>query len=119
MVALMLDYYDHTQDAVFRDQTLIPFAREIVTFFDQHWKRGPDGKILFYPDQSLETWWDSKNPLPEIAGLHFVLPRLLALTDDATLLQSWQKTLADLPPVPTQTDASGKNRSCSRRNIRQ
>jgi len=105
MVALMLDYYDHTQDVGFRAQTLLPFAKEIVTFFDQHWKRGADGKILFYPAQSLETWWDSKNPMPEIAGLRWVLPRLLALTDDAALRQSWQKTLADLPPVPTQTDA--------------
>ena len=104
MVALMLDYDELTQDVAFRDQTLLPFAREIITFFDQHWKRGSDGKIAFYPAQSLETWWDVKNPLPEVAGLRFVLPRLLAVTNDAALQTSWSKTLADLPPVPIRTD---------------
>ena len=39
VVALMLDYYDLTQDAKFRDETLLPFAQEIVLFFDQHWQR--------------------------------------------------------------------------------
>ena len=85
MVALMLDYYDGTQDAKFRDKTLIPFATEIVAFFDQHWQRASDGKILFKPAQSLETWHTATNPLPDIAGLRFVLPRLKAVTRDAAL----------------------------------
>ena len=104
LVALMLDYYDLTQDAKFRDTTLIPFATEIIAFFDQHWKRGPDGKILFHPAMSLETWWDCTNPLPEIAGLRYVLPRLQKLTGNATLKAAWQKTLDNLPPVPLGTD---------------
>jgi alpha-L-fucosidase 2 len=104
LVALMLDYFDMTQDAKFRDTTLLPFATEIVAFFDQHWKRGPDGKILFHPSQSLETWWDCTNPTPEIAGLRYVIPRLQQLTRNATLRTDWQKTLNDLPSVPLGTD---------------
>ena len=104
MVAMMLDFHDMTQDAAFRDGTLLPFATEIVAFFDQHWPRGPDGKILFNPAMSLETWWDCTNPLPEIAGLRYVLPRLQALTGDAALKAVWQKTLDDLPPVPRSAD---------------
>ena len=38
MVAMMLDYYDLTQDDAFRDHTLMPYAKAITTFFDQHWK---------------------------------------------------------------------------------
>jgi hypothetical protein len=109
MLAMMLDYYDHTQDAAFRDQTLLPFARETVAFFDQHWKRGPDGKILFEPAQSLETWHTARNPLPEIAGLRYVIPRLLALPVDDASKAAWSKTIADLPPVPTRTE-NGKTR---------
>jgi hypothetical protein len=100
LVAMMLDYYDLTLDAKFRDTTLIPFATEILTFFDQHWKRSDDGKILFHPSQALETWWDCKNPTPEIAGLRYVIPRLQQMAGRKT----WQKTLDDLPPVPLSAD---------------
>lgn len=96
LVALMLDYYDYTQDAKFRDETLMPLAGGIITFFDQHWQRGADGKILFEPAQSLETWWVCTNPLPEIAGLRYVIPRLQQIAG----AKAWQKTLDDLPPVP-------------------
>ncbi len=100
LVALMLDYYDWTQDAKFRDETLLPLAGEIITFFDQHWPRGADGKILFEPAQSLETWWISTNPLPEIAGLRYVIPRLQQIAGT----KAWQKTLDELPPVPLSED---------------
>ena len=100
LVALMLDYYDLTQDKQFRDETLVPLATEIIRFYDEHWKRGANGKILFHPSQSLETWWDCTNPLPDVAGLHYVIPRLQQITG----AQQWQKTLDDLPPVPVSTD---------------
>jgi hypothetical protein len=107
IMVMMLDYHDLTQDATFRDKTLLPFSKEVVTFFDQHWKRGGDGKILFDPAQSLETWHVAKNPLPEIAGLRYVIPRLLALPASDADKAAWRKTLADLPAIPTHTDAKG------------
>ena len=113
LVAMMLDYHDGTQDAAFRDETLLPLAKGITTFYDQHWARkdgNPDGKIVFDPAQSLETYHVAKNPLPEIAGLRYLLPRLLELPVDEAAKAMWRKTLADLPPVPTATDASGKTR---------
>ena len=100
MMVMMLDYYDITQDKVFRDKTLVPFATEVLTFYDQHWKRGADGKILFDPAQSLETWHTAVNPLPEIVGLGYVIPRLQA----ATGRKVFQKTLDDLPAVPMSPD---------------
>ena len=100
LVAMMLDYYDLTQDTKFRDDTLLPLASEIIAFFDQHWKRGANGKILFHPAQSLETWWDCTNPTPDIAGLRYVIPRLQRLTSDIGRRAAWQKTLDDLPPIP-------------------
>ncbi|MCE5277599.1 MAG: DUF5703 domain-containing protein [Planctomycetaceae bacterium] len=106
LVAMMLDRYDHTQDDAFASKTLVPMAESIMLFFDRHWKRGADGKIRFHPAQSLETWQDAVNPLPEIAGLRYVLPRLLALPEKLTTpaqRQVWTKMLADLPAVPTLT----------------
>jgi len=103
LAAMMLDYYDITQDEKFLRDTLLPLAEATVTFYDQHWERDEQGKIRFEPAQSLETWWECVNPLPEVAGLRYVLGRLLELPADLTTRaqrKSWKKTLADLPAVP-------------------
>ena len=104
LVGMMLDYHDGTRDAAFRDETLLPLAKEITTFFDQHWKRGEDGKIFYSPAQSLETWHSATNPTPEIVGLRYLLPRLLELPVDETTRAQWRKLLADQPGIPTQTN---------------
>lgn len=104
LTALMLDHYDATGDAAFRDNTLLPFSTEILTFFDQHWPRSVEGKLHLHPAMALETWWDATNPMPEIAGLHFVLPRLIEVSRDSKQLASWRKILADLPPIPVGGD---------------
>jgi hypothetical protein len=112
VIAQMLDRYDYTVDNDFARQSLLPMANAIVTYFDQHWQRGADGKILMSPSQSIETYQvDAVNPTPDIAGLKSILPRLLALpaslgsTADRAL---WQKVLNDLPPIPMGTTAKGK-----------
>ena len=110
LVAMMLDTHDGTQDAKFRDDTLLPIAKQITLFFEQHWKRGEDGKIRFEPAQSLETWHTAVNPLPEIAGLRFILPRLLVLPADEATKAHWRKLLADLPTTPVAKDKSGRER---------
>lgn len=103
LAAMMLDYYDITQDEKFLRDTLLPLAEATITFFDEHWERDEQGEIRFEPAQSLETWWECVNPLPEVAGLRYVLGRLLELPADLTTRaqrKSWKKTLADLPAVP-------------------
>ena len=75
----MLDRYDFTQDDNFARNTLVPLADPIIAFFDQYWpKRDPNGKIIVYPAQALEASNDGQS-MPDIAGLRFILPRLLAL----------------------------------------
>ena len=112
VLAQMLDSYDNTQDETFARNSLLPMADAVITYYDQHWKRGPDGKILLSPAQSIETYQrDAVNPTPDIAGLMSVLPRLLALPKNLVQEQqrtSWSKVLADLPPLPMGTTAKGK-----------
>ena len=112
MTAMMLARYRQTDDAAFARGTLVPFADAEMTFFDQHWKRDGAGQVRFEPAQSLETYQHGVvNPLPEIAGLRYVLPQLLALPDGlatAAQRQTWTKLLADLPPVPVGPDKSGR-----------
>jgi hypothetical protein len=103
LTALMLDYYDHTQDEAFLRDTLLPLAGPIVTFFDQHYPRDEQGKIRFEPAQSLETWHEAVNPLPEIAGLKYVLSRMVELPEkavDSATKKQWQRMLDELPPLP-------------------
>jgi len=104
LVAMMLDHYDGTQDTAFRDQTLLPLAKSIIAFFDQHWPR-VNGKILFEPAQSPDTMQIAKNPMPEVVGMHYLLPQFLKLPVDEATKAAWNKTLADLPPVPIGTTA--------------
>jgi hypothetical protein len=112
VLSQMLDRYDYAQDAEFARSTLLPMAEALVTYYDQHWKRGPDGKILMQPAQSIETYQKTAlNPTPDIAGLMSVLPRLrslpLALSSESQR-GLWTKVLKDLPPIHLGTTAKGK-----------
>ena len=112
VIAQMLDEYDVTQDTTFARKDIVPFATAILAYYDQHWQRGPDGKILLSPAQSIETYQlDAVNPTPDIAGMMDVLPRLLALPAALTSVQqrqAWTKLLADLPPIATGKTKNGK-----------
>jgi hypothetical protein len=39
--------------------------------------------------------------MPDIAGLRFILPQLIALTPWKAQQEAWRKMLAELPPLPT------------------
>jgi hypothetical protein len=112
VLAQMLDRYDYTQDAGFARDSLLPIADAVVTYYDQHWKRGPDGKILMEPAQAIETYQETAgNPTPDIAGLMTMLPRLLGLPPaliNSARQSLWTHVLRDLPPLPMGTTAKGK-----------
>jgi hypothetical protein len=56
------------------------------------------------PSQALETWWQCTNPMPELAGLHYLvktaktLPAALVPEDFRALLARLEPKL---PPIPT------------------
>lgn len=111
LTAKMLDYYEATEDETFLSEMLMPIADGVATFYDQHWKRDKQGKIRMDPACALESCHNVVNPLPEIAGLKYVLPRLLALPHTKTTAAqrgAWAKTLADLPEVPMTGKAGDK-----------
>lgn len=102
-VAMMADYVHFTGDAKFRDERLVPFAREIFRFYDQHYPRDARGKLRLDPAQALETWWICVNPAPDVAGLYFGLEQLLAMKAGTAEDQAaWRRLQAELPPVPLQ-----------------
>jgi alpha-L-fucosidase 2 len=99
-LAMMAEYVKYTGDLAFRDRVLVPFAREVLLFFDRHYPRGADGKLRIQPAQVLETWWIAVNPAPDVAGLRFSLDELLAMKAGTPEDQAhWHKFRAEIPEV--------------------
>ena len=100
---IMLDYYSFTRRESFATDTLVPLVSEVLTFFDKHWDRGPDGKILFSPAMSLETFHKAVNPLPEIVGIRAVAEKMLSLPGELisdTQRNQYRDLINDLPSIP-------------------
>lgn len=105
----MLDYYDNTQDAAFLKEKLLPFAEAILTYYNEHWKRGADGKILFDPHQSIEMYQTGVvNPTPDIAGLRALTERLMRIKGAQGIFPLCQTLQKDLPRIPLGTTQGGK-----------
>ena len=99
---MMYDYYLYTGDEKFAKEILIPHANEMTLFYDNHYKR-KEGKIFFSPAASLETWHSAEDPLPEIAGLSYLLPKLLSLPEEIKTKEldaRWKRMLTELPAIP-------------------
>lgn len=110
LLAMGLDYAAYfPHDKQFVRSLLAPLAEAIIIFFDQHYERDSGGRLRLSPSQSLETWQEAVNPLPDVAGLRYVLGRLSA--EKIPLSKPGQsvlkKLLQQLPEIPT-TDVGGK-----------
>lgn len=110
LLAMMLVYDAHTGYAAFRRDTLLPMAEAILDFYDYHFVRSADGKLHLERVSALETWIETVNPTPDIAGLQYVLDRLLALDDAVSpeRLVQWRRLRSELPSVPTMEDYAGE-----------
>ena len=103
-LAMMCDNVNYSNDKAFRDNIVVPFAREVLLFFDKHYPRSTDGKLRLEPAQVVETWWIAINPSPDVAGLRFCLDQLLAMKAGNSDDQSrWRKFRDEIPEIPFQT----------------
>lgn len=111
LLAIMLDYHEHTDDRSFLRRSLLPFADEILRFYSCHYEDGSDGRLRLDPSQALETYQRTVNPVTDIAGLRWTLDRLIALGDGQIGVrrrQRWRALRARIPPLPT--EAKGEAR---------
>ncbi|MDZ4755924.1 MAG: DUF5703 domain-containing protein [Phycisphaerae bacterium] len=110
LLAMAIERYSYERDTAFLRATLLPLCDAILTFYASFYPREPNGTIRFEPAASLETWHDATDPLPEIAGLRFLLPQLLAL-DSAHVGEArraaWKALLDALPAIPMTFDEGG------------
>jgi hypothetical protein len=110
LLAIMLDYQVFHGGEAFLTETLLPTAEAILTFYGEHYSLGPDGRVRFEPAEALETWQKAIDPLPEIAGLGYVLDRLTTITSHSvpdSLGARWRALRAVLPKMPTSATPDG------------
>jgi hypothetical protein len=112
VLAQMLDYYEYTRQGDFASNCLLPMADAVLAYYDEHWQRDADGKILMEPAQAIETYQKTAvNPTPDIAALMNVVRRLFSLPSvfiSPARQNLWIRISRDLPPLPMGTTAGGK-----------
>lgn len=77
LLSLMLDYYDYTDDADFFRNEIQVYAKELYRYIETRFSRRDGNKMVLEPLHSIETYWDTKNPVTVVAGLHGTIKRLL------------------------------------------
>ena len=104
LCTMLFEYFEYTNDASFFQEEALPFIKEIITFYDKHYERDEKGKLLISPAQSLETYQKGvTNPLPEIAGLHWVLNKTIehkAFIKDQSITATVKRLQTELPEIP-------------------
>ncbi len=107
ITAMMLDYYDYTNDDDFAREYLVPIAQEVIRFYNEMYTK--DGVMTITPSNALETYWNCTNPTDHIAGLSYIIPRLIELPDTLTtpeLISEWESCLSALPELPMSEDGT-------------
>jgi len=108
--AMMLDYFDYTGDREFASATLVPIADAVLQFYYEHYPRDGSGRLRIYPSAALENGAGGDvvaNPMDAVAGLHRVIPGLLALPAElssAAQRARWETWRKELPPMPMATE---------------
>lgn len=82
LLDLMLDCYQFKQDDRFLHDDLLPYACDLLRYVETRFPERKDGKIVLRPIQSVETYWDTTDALPVVAGMQAVVRRILTLPSD-------------------------------------
>jgi hypothetical protein len=106
LAVMGLEYYRHTGNTAFLNDTLLPLSREVILFFDKHFDRDAKGKLFISPSQVLETWWEADNPTTDVAGLRYLVAGLLDIkTITSADRKAWEKLQKELPEVALGNEA--------------
>jgi hypothetical protein len=111
LVWMMLETYEHTGEEALLQKRILPTADAIIRFFDLFYKTNAEGQLVMHPAMACETWWNCTNAMPELAGLHAITAKLLALPKDKLPAEKrayWKAFAAKLAPLPTRDVPGGK-----------
>ena len=115
---MMLHFYNYTQEEEFLRDTLLPFARETITFLNEHWDVDANGIIKMFPLWSGESDQGPNHGLTGnnhggdgltntahlVASYQAALEGLLALPDSPHITVQdralWQSVMNKMPVIP-------------------
>ncbi|MDC7287829.1 DUF5703 domain-containing protein [Blautia schinkii] len=104
LISLMLDYYEFTKEQRFLEDEILVYTVELLNYIETRFPVRENGKIKLYPLHSVETYHDTENPLPTIAGLYSILGRLSKLDipdkEIKEYLEGYKEMLPELPTEP-------------------
>ncbi|MBV5283538.1 MAG: hypothetical protein JZU53_14045 [Paludibacter sp.] len=100
-VAIMCEYYEHTKDAKFLNEILLPCADEFLKFYELHYpKRNEKGIMQMENVGCAETYQGVTNPATEMGCIKYALTKLLSFNIDNQRRTRWialQKTMPEVP----------------------
>lgn len=101
MLMMGFDFLDFTGDRVFAVETLLPLAVAVLDFYHGYGDWYEPGRYSLTA-HATESYHNSVNPAPDIAGLAAVLPRAISVFAEevtAETLSKWGQFLEALPPL--------------------
>jgi len=103
-VAIMCEYYEHTQDTKFLNEVLLPCADEFLKFYELHYpKRNAQGIMQMEGVGCAETYQGVTNPATEMGCMKYVLTKLLSFDIDNQRRTHFTALQKAMPEVPTRT----------------
>lgn len=107
---MMLDYYNHTRDGDFLRDELLPYAEDLLHFVETRFTGRNGGKLRLTDLQSVETYFDTLNPITVVAGLWAVTDRILSLPAQEVPGRAFFQAYRDIiPPLPLAKDMYGND----------
>jgi hypothetical protein len=99
--AIMAETYEHTRDAKFLKEVLLPCAEAGIDYYANRFtKRDAKGRMLMAGVGCAETYQGVNNPCTEIGCLKYLLAKLLSFEIDDARRAKWSKLLEEMPGVP-------------------
>lgn len=99
--AIMAETYEHTRDAKFLNEVLLPCAEAGLDYYASRFtKRDARGRMRMAGVGCAETYQGVDNPCTEIGCLKYLLTKLLSFEIDDARRAKWSKLLEEMPDVP-------------------
>jgi hypothetical protein len=104
-VCLLLEWYARaTGDEQYLRQRVYPMVKAVLAMAMRWAKLESDGRCHWQPANALETWRDARDPMPDVAGMHYLLPRLIdwgqRFGEASATVQQWREFHRRLPAIP-------------------
>lgn len=101
---MMLSYYEFTSDDMFLQEEILPYSKELLYYVATRFKERVDGKINISPIHSIETYFDTTDALPVVAGMHAVIDKILDLPQEKVMDRMFYEEMKRLTPeIPMET----------------